>query len=65
MSNSTIPDGGDYINPETARLEKYIGLSLALSSSFLIGTSFILTKRGLMEVARNNGGESNACEGIE
>lgn len=27
--------------------EKYIGLGLALSSSLLIGTSFILTKMGL------------------
>ena len=27
--------------------EKYIGLGLALASSFLIGSSFILTKMGL------------------
>lgn len=28
--------------------EKYIGLILALASAFLIGSSFILTKKGLM-----------------
>ncbi|EGF78928.1 hypothetical protein BATDEDRAFT_17255 [Batrachochytrium dendrobatidis JAM81] len=36
--------------------EKYIGLALALTSSLLIGTSFIITKKGLMDSARNNGG---------
>lgn len=29
--------------------EKYIGLGLALASSLLIGTSFILTKKGLLQ----------------
>lgn len=32
---------------EQQQREKYIGLGLALSSSLLIGTSFILTKMGL------------------
>ncbi|KAJ2147671.1 hypothetical protein IWW43_004894, partial [Coemansia sp. RSA 1935] len=29
--------------------EKYIGMALAMASSLLIGTSFVLTKKGLME----------------
>jgi len=29
----------------------YIGLSLAMSSSIFIGTSFILTKKGLQQIA--------------
>lgn len=28
--------------------DKYIGLGLAIASSFAIGTSFIITKKGLM-----------------
>ncbi|TPX60948.1 hypothetical protein PhCBS80983_g01477 [Powellomyces hirtus] len=34
---------------------KYVGLILALSSSFLIGTSFIITKLGLLDAARTHG----------
>ena len=41
---------------DSSSSDKYIGLSLALSSSFLIGTSFILTKKGLMESARSGPG---------
>ncbi|KAH6569687.1 hypothetical protein BASA62_004695 [Batrachochytrium salamandrivorans] len=36
--------------------EKYVGLALALASSVLIGTSFIITKKGLMDSALTNGG---------
>ncbi|KAH6583892.1 hypothetical protein BASA61_007802 [Batrachochytrium salamandrivorans] len=35
--------------------EKYVGLALALASSVLIGTSFIITKKGLMDSALTNG----------
>jgi hypothetical protein len=57
-NNTTIP-----INPDetpsdyiigAGTTEKWIGLSLALSSSFLIGTSFILTKKGLIETSKSN-----------
>jgi len=34
--------------------DKYIGLALAISSSFLIGTSFIITKKGLNDAALRN-----------
>ena len=47
MSNSTgVEDDSIYIqdNPD-----KWIGLSLAISSSLLIGISFILTKKGLQQ----------------
>jgi len=37
--------------------DKYIGLSLAITSSIAIGTSFILTKRGLMQTADRTGFE--------
>jgi hypothetical protein len=40
--------------PEKQEIEKYIGLGLALSSSLLIGTSFILTKMGL-NASHSNG----------
>ena len=35
--------------------EKYVGLLLALSSSAAIGTSFIVTKKGLMDATDNHG----------
>lgn len=37
--------------------EKYIGLALALSSSFLIGASYIITKKGLI-ASRGSTGEA-------
>lgn len=36
---------------EVNRLDFYIGLSLALSSSVFIGASFILKKKGLLRLA--------------
>ncbi|KAJ1667712.1 hypothetical protein IW140_001230 [Coemansia sp. RSA 1813] len=42
--------------------EKYIGMALAMSSSLLIGTSFVLTKKGLMEAASRYG---SATEGLQ
>ncbi|GAA5995291.1 uncharacterized protein JCM10292_005082 [Rhodotorula paludigena] len=39
--------------------DKYIGLGLAISSSFLIGTSFIITKKGLISAADQHDGFSS------
>lgn len=41
--------------------EKYIGLALAMSSSLAIGTSFIITKKGLLD-AQNQGYEGKGFE---
>ncbi|PLW50328.1 hypothetical protein PCANC_05650 [Puccinia coronata f. sp. avenae] len=38
--------------------DKYIGLALAVSSSLAIGTSFIITKKGLMAAADRGSGHS-------
>ncbi|KAJ3092237.1 hypothetical protein HK102_009551 [Quaeritorhiza haematococci] len=38
--------------------DKYVGLILAIASSFLIGVSFIITKKGLMDAARKHGGSA-------
>lgn len=38
--------------------DKYVGLALAMSSSLAIGTSFIITKKGLMEASSRNGNSS-------
>ncbi|KAI1101524.1 DUF803-domain-containing protein [Jackrogersella minutella] len=35
--------------------EKYIGLALAISSSLAIGTSFVITKKGLLQVEEKHG----------
>lgn len=37
--------------------DKYIGLALAMSSSLAIGTSFIITKKGLIDASARNGGD--------
>ncbi|RPA83607.1 DUF803-domain-containing protein [Ascobolus immersus RN42] len=39
--------------------DKYIGLALAVTSSLAIGTSFIITKRGLMAAASKDGFEGD------
>lgn len=38
--------------------DKYIGLALAISSSLAIGTSFIITKKGLIDTASRMGGDN-------
>lgn len=43
--------------------DKYIGLGLAMSSSLAIGTSFIITKKGLMDSSNKSG--SNNADGHE
>lgn len=40
----------------TLSQDKWIGLMLAISSSAAIGTSFIITKKGLMDAANNSSG---------
>ncbi|KAF8581276.1 DUF803-domain-containing protein [Ramaria rubella] len=42
--------------------DKYIGLALAVSSSLAIGTSFIITKKGLNDAARRNSDFTQASE---
>ncbi|KAK9464776.1 magnesium transporter NIPA-domain-containing protein [Lipomyces arxii] len=42
--------------------DKYIGLGLAISSSLAIGTSFIITKKGLMDSANKHGFEGDGYE---
>ncbi|KAJ1888761.1 hypothetical protein LPJ66_008405, partial [Kickxella alabastrina] len=42
--------------------EKIIGMALAMSSSLLIGTSFVLTKKGLIETTSRYG---SATEGLQ
>ncbi|KAK6822587.1 magnesium transporter NIPA-domain-containing protein [Apiospora arundinis] len=37
--------------------EKYVGLALAMSSSLAIGTSFVITKKGLMQTSERHGFE--------
>ncbi|KAG5645493.1 hypothetical protein DXG03_005901 [Asterophora parasitica] len=46
--------------------DKYIGLILAISGSVLIGTSFIITKKGLNDAARRNAayGVQSASENL-
>ncbi|KAJ1983489.1 hypothetical protein H4R34_001250 [Dimargaris verticillata] len=40
--------------------EKYVGMGLALASSFLIGSSFVLTKKGLMNTSAKYGSASDS-----
>lgn len=41
--------------------DKYIGLGLAVSSSLAIGTSFIITKKGLNDAATQDRGSYSAA----
>ncbi|TFY71298.1 hypothetical protein EVG20_g1691 [Dentipellis fragilis] len=42
--------------------DKYIGLALAMASSLAIGTSFIITKKGLNDAAERNSAYASASE---
>ncbi|KAI0062688.1 DUF803-domain-containing protein [Artomyces pyxidatus] len=42
--------------------DKYIGLALAMSSSLAIGTSFIITKKGLNDAAERNSAYASASD---
>ncbi|KAG9592258.1 hypothetical protein KCU77_g24308, partial [Aureobasidium melanogenum] len=37
--------------------DKYIGLALAVASTLAIGTSFVITKKGLMQASQQHGFE--------
>ncbi|KAJ3320856.1 hypothetical protein HDV06_004752 [Boothiomyces sp. JEL0866] len=43
------------ITDQQAEADKYTGLALALASGVLIGISFIITKKGLIESSKNGG----------
>jgi len=43
--------------------DKYVGVALAVSSSFAIGTSFIITKKGLLDAAKRST-HSSATDGL-
>lgn len=43
------------ITDQQAEADKYTGLGLALASGVLIGISFIITKKGLIESGKNGG----------
>ncbi|KAK7204441.1 magnesium transporter NIPA-domain-containing protein [Myxozyma melibiosi] len=42
--------------------DKYVGLGLAISSSLAIGTSFIITKKGLMDASNKHGFEGDGYQ---
>ncbi|KAF8872421.1 magnesium transporter NIPA-domain-containing protein [Infundibulicybe gibba] len=44
--------------------DKYIGLALAVSSSLAIGTSFIITKKGLNDAAKRNAYGDSASDNL-
>lgn len=48
LSNQTMP----FTTPEEEVRNFYVGLTLAISSSLFIGTSFIFKKRGLLKLAK-------------
>jgi len=44
--------------------DKYIGLLLALSGTLAIGSSFVITKKGLNDAALRNSSCTNASENL-
>ncbi|KAF9582528.1 hypothetical protein BGW38_000105, partial [Lunasporangiospora selenospora] len=45
-----------------AQHDKYVGLMLAVSSSLMIGISFVITKKGLIDSTSRHGGAGSASE---
>ncbi|KAF9980876.1 hypothetical protein BGZ65_004569, partial [Modicella reniformis] len=45
-----------------AQHDKYVGLMLAVSSSLMIGISFVITKKGLIDSTSRHGGHGSASE---
>lgn len=42
--------------------DKYIGLALAVTSTLAIGTSFVITKKGLMQASEQHGFEGEGFQ---
>ncbi|SCV68609.1 BQ2448_730 [Microbotryum intermedium] len=53
-------DGASLVETPDGTRDKYIGLALAISSSIAIGTSFIITKKGLISAADRHDGLSSS-----
>ena len=64
--NTTQPSTPFYYveTEEEMNRDFWIGLILAVSSSFFIGTSFILTKLGLRSVAKKSGSRAGKARKI-
>ncbi|KAF9121809.1 hypothetical protein BG015_005718, partial [Linnemannia schmuckeri] len=45
-----------------AQHDKYVGLMLAVSSSLMIGISFVITKKGLIDSTARHGGHGSASD---
>lgn len=45
-----------------AQHDKYVGLMLAVSSSLMIGISFVITKKGLIDSTVRHGGHGSASD---
>lgn len=56
QQQNTTPPTGEFSYGSTLSRDKWIGLGLAISSSLAIGTSFIITKKGLMDAAERGNG---------
>lgn len=45
-----------------AQHDKYVGLMLAVSSSLMIGISFVITKKGLIDSTSRHSGQGSASD---
>ncbi|KAJ9664108.1 hypothetical protein H2201_005348 [Coniosporium apollinis] len=52
-------DGAVDIDDQTAKRVRYIGLALAVTSTLAIGTSFVITKKGLNDASERHGFEGD------
>ncbi|KAF9434528.1 hypothetical protein BGZ76_007870 [Entomortierella beljakovae] len=50
------------LSPLDAQHDKYVGLMLAVSSSLMIGISFVITKKGLIDSTSRHGGQGSASD---
>lgn len=55
-------DDGNMVTSLDAQHDKYVGLMLAVSSSLMIGISFVITKKGLIDSTARHGGHGSASD---
>ncbi|KAF9119983.1 hypothetical protein BGW39_011756 [Mortierella sp. 14UC] len=56
------PDDATTVTSLDAQHDKYVGLMLAVSSSLMIGISFVITKKGLIDSTARHGGHGSASD---
>lgn len=60
--HTPIMSSPDEVTSLDAQHDKYVGLMLAVSSSLMIGISFVITKKGLIDSTSRHSGQGSASD---